>query len=196
MSRAAWNVVSLVAVAAVLGGCAGQSRYISPDDTTQVNAEFSDTDFRMMANELADSMVRSDGVGGHETPPRIALLNITNKTSEYIDTNAIADKIILAVMRTGRAQMVDRAILDQIQSELRLSESGFVAPSMYKSFGKAASADMLLTVELTSIEKREGRTTLMWYRLSMRLVDLETTLVVWMDEVEIKKESTRGIFGM
>jgi hypothetical protein len=91
---------------------------------------------------------------------------------------------------------VDRAVLQDIQKELKLSESGFVDPEYYKSFGKAASADMLLTGELTSIEKREGRKTLMWYRLSMRLVELETTVVVWMDEKEIKKESLRSIFGM
>jgi uncharacterized protein (TIGR02722 family) len=186
----------LIGAVFCLYGCAGSSRYVSPDETTQMGAGFSDTDFRMMADEMADSMVRSKSVGGQETPPRVALLSIENKTSEYLDTDAIADKIILAVMRTGKAHMVDRKILAEIQKELKLSESGFVDPQYIKSFGKAASADLLLTGELTSIEKREGRTTLMWYRLSMRLVDPETTLVVWMDEKEIKKESMRSIFGM
>lgn len=196
MVKCRWATVCALGTLLVLSGCAGQSRYVSPDETTQMGADFSDTDFKMMANELADSMVSSPAVGGLATPPRIALLNIENRTSEYIDTNAIADKIILAVMRTGKAHMVDRATLSDITKELKLSESGFVDPGMYKNFGKAASADLLLAGALTSIEKKEGRKTLMWYRLSMRLVELETTVVVWMDEKEIKKESMRGIFGM
>jgi uncharacterized protein (TIGR02722 family) len=189
--------VSLLTVVVVVAGCAGESRYVTADEVTdELNAEFSDTDFRLMANEIADSFVRCPAVGGQETPPRVAMLGIKNSTSEYINTDNIADKIMLALMRTGKVQMVDRAILGDVTRELKLSESGFVDPQFYKSFGMAASADLLMTGELTSIEKREGRKTLMWYRLSVRLVDVETTTVVCMEEKEIKKESVRGIFGM
>ena len=196
MFARAFLVVSLLCAFSVLTGCAGESRYVSADEVTnELNAQFSDTDFRMMANEIADSFVRCPAVGGRENPPRIAPMGIKNSTSEYINTDNIADKIMLALMRTGKVQMVDRAILDDVVKELKLSESGFVDPKYYKSFGMAASADLLMTGELTSIEKREGRKTVMWYRLSVRLVDVETTTVVCMEEKEIKKESMRGLFG-
>lgn len=186
-------VLYLIFLSLVLFGCAGSSRYVSPDEVNQFDDKYSETDMRMMGQEMAASIVANKEIAGRETSCTIGLLHIDNRTSEYIDTDAIADKIMVALLKTGKVKFVDRKILDDIFKELGLSSSGFIDPSQIQKAGKALSANYFLTGQLESIHKEDRRQSLTFYRLSMRLVNTETTEIVWADEKELKKLKTKGI---
>ena len=55
---------------------------------------------------------------------------------------------------------------------------------------------MFLTGALTEMKTQVGRTTDQYFKFSMTLKDLRSGELVWADEQEIRKESTRPRFGL
>ncbi len=174
--------------------CAGKSVYVAPGSTTQ-SGTYSDTDMHMMATAMYSSLQKRLETVVPASAPRaiVALTHIDNKTSEHMDTDVLADKLQIEMIKAGSLRFVDRSKIRDISKEFDLGGSGLVNPDMVKRAGSVLGADFLLAGDMTSIAKTEGRTQLNFYRLSMRLVQVETDEVVWADDFEIKKSSTKGI---
>jgi hypothetical protein len=175
--------------AVLLMGCAGTSVYVAPGETTQMGADFSDTDMRTMAQSMYNSLQsRLVKIRAPEEPtPVVALLRVDNRTSEHIDTDMIADKLQVELLRAGTLRFVDRSRIKDMAREFDLGGSGFIDPDKAKSAGKALGADYFLYGELGSIKKSEGKTALNYYRLSMKMTNLETDELVWAEDFEVKK---------
>ena len=190
-------LVVLCSVTVFMAGCAGKSVYVAPGETTQMGADFSDTDMRTMAQSMYNSLQsRLVKIRGPESPAAIvALLRVDNKTSEHIDTDMIADKLQVELLRAGTLRFVDRTRIRDMVAEFDLGGSGFIDPDKAKSAGKALGADYFLYGELGGIKKTEGKTKLNYYRLSMKLTDVETDEVVWAEDFEIKKMYTKPGIG-
>ena len=183
-------VVGLLSVCS----CAGKSVYVAPGSTTQ-SGTFSDTDMHMMATGMYGSLQKKleTVVPASAPKPIVALVHLDNKTSEHIDTDVIADKLQIEMIKAGSLRFVDRSKIREISKEFDLGASGLVNPDMVKRAGSVLGADYLLAGDMTSIVKTEGRSQLNFYRLSMRLIGTETDEVVWADDFEVKKASTKGI---
>jgi len=63
-------------------GCGGQSVYIREDQATKT-IDYSDTDLKLMAEKMVESLLASDAV---VNKPKIWISDVQNATSEYIDT--------------------------------------------------------------------------------------------------------------
>ena len=174
--------------------CAGKSVYVPAGSTTQ-SGTFSDTDVRMMAAAMYGSLQKKleTVVPDSSHKPIVALVHLDNKTSEHIDTDVIADKLQIEMIKAGSLRFVDRSKIREISKEFDLGASGLVNPEMVKRAGSVLGADFLLAGDMTSIVKTQGRSQLNFYRLSMRLIETETDEVVWADDFEIKKASTKSI---
>jgi penicillin-binding protein activator len=184
----------LVLFASVLpaAGCA-HSVYVAPDSVTQIDDKYSDTDMRMMSEDMTRSLIKTPKIANASNPPVVAILDIGNKTSQHINTADITDKLMMAMLRSGRMRFVDRKILKDAAKELALSSNGMIDPAQAKKLGKMTAADLLLTGEITAINRVHARMSMTYYRLSMHLTDLETNEILWADETEIKKQAKKGI---
>lgn len=98
------NILGLaIALTATLGvsGCASNqpafsSGNVSYGDTKAIETltnEIGLTDFQMMAETMTNSLLTSTLIAGSKQKPTITISDIKNKTSEHIDTRAIALKI-------------------------------------------------------------------------------------------------------
>ncbi|MCE1187881.1 MAG: penicillin-binding protein activator LpoB [Ignavibacteria bacterium] len=184
---------SLLTFALFCAGC-GSSVYVSNDDTTQKDDKYSDTDLKIMASKMYESIIERLNVlrNGQTKPPVIAFLNITNKTSEFINTSEIADKLQIQLIKAGALRFVDRQRLKDLTAQFDLSASGLMNPETAKKAGKVLGNDYFLVGDLSSINKSDRSSSLTFYRLSLRLVDAETSEIVWADESEIKKEKSKN----
>jgi hypothetical protein len=54
----------------------------------------------------------------------------------------------------------------------------------------------MLYGNLSSIVKQDGSTKDVYYKMTMRLMDLETGLIEWSDEKEIRKMKSKSFLGM
>jgi len=183
--------VICLSILILLIGCSGSSVYVSPGKTTQMDDKFSDTDMKMMAESMYNSIINSLGNVGQKKV--IALLPVANKTSEHINTEAIADKLQIQLLKSGTLRFVDRSKIKAMTEQFDLAGSGMMDFNTVKNAGKVIGADFFLSGSLSSIEKRSRTKSLTYYRLSMRLIDTETNEIVWADEFEIKKKSSKGI---
>jgi uncharacterized protein (TIGR02722 family) len=166
---------------------------VKPGEVTYTSG-FSDTDLRLMAEKMAASLVACTSLSGREIKAKVALQSIRNGTSEYIDTETVLDKIMVACAKTGRIGFVDRKILRDIAQEQGIVETGQRDLTQELTVARLSGADYFLTGSLVSIEKSSSAKETSWYRLSLRLVDVRTGEISWADEAELKKVTTSGFF--
>ena len=62
-------------------------------------------------------------------------------------------------------------------------------------FGKMVGAQYMLYGNLSSIVKNAGSDKDVYYKMTMRLMDLETGLIEWADETEIRKQQEKSLLG-
>lgn len=182
-----------VLLAASLASCA-RTHYVRPGEVTEWDASYTDTDLRMLSEEMVVSLSGAELPSGAGERPVLAFLRIGNRTSQHIDTEGIADKIMVALVRIGRFDVVDRKVLEQQARELALVEAQRIDVEGAVRLGGVIGADFFLVGDLYSIEKARASKELKYYNLTMRLVDVKTSRILWAEEKEIKKVGTRSWF--
>ena len=176
-----------------LVGCTGKSVYVSADSATTIGSGFSDTDLEMMATGMYDSITqRLEAINQGETSI-IALLPIKNKTTEHINTADIADKLQIQLIKAGTLRFVDRSQISAMVEQFDMAASGMMDQNTIKSAGSVLGNDYFLYGEISSIQNSNRYKRITYYRLSMRLLDAETNELIWADEYEIKKQSSKGM---
>ncbi len=169
-------------------GCA-TTTYITPDSVTKYDSKFSDTDLRFMAGKMTQSILKS---GLFDSGVKvIGLLHIKNGTSEHINTDSIADEIMIMLIKTGKVKFANRQNLKDLIDEQKLSAMGLVDEAKAKEIGKIYGIDYFLSGTIESIEKKSNVSELTYYRLSLKLTNSETSEIVWADKVELKKKATK-----
>ncbi len=169
------------------------SHYVRPDEVTEWDYTYSDTDMKLLAEKMVQSLAELNLPARSDTgKPVLAFLAIGNRTSQHIDTEGIAEKIMVALVKLGKFRIVDRELLKQQAKEIALQETQRIDVEGAVKLGNLIGADYFLTGDVMSIEKTKGATTLAYYKLTMRLVNVRTSEIVWADEQELKKKSTKS----
>jgi uncharacterized protein (TIGR02722 family) len=184
-----------------LAGCQTQlsqptvrfDRQVSYGDSKAVETvtnQFGSTDLQMIAEKMVGSLLESPVLTGR---PTTTLSTVRNKTSEYIDTKSIMNSIQTALVKSGKVKFVRsndemQAGVDELQ---RQNQSG-----LYKNQGKArvgqmSAAKYTLEGEIVSIVKDNGSVKDVFYKMTLKLYDVEDGSIEWQDEKEIRKTSRR-----
>lgn len=178
-------------------GCAGRRvSYQDPTKVETVNEDFGSTDLQGIAQRMVDSLVRHPVISGGQRPV-VQVSTVKNKTTEHIDTKSVTDKIRTALIKTGmvRFTAVSDANREMLENLDYQSQSGAVSARSAKKMGKQVGTDYLLYGEIDSIVKRESGVSDVYYKFTLNLVDVETGIIEWSDEKEIRKQANRAFFG-
>ena len=177
----------VVCLLAGLFGCGTKVEYGNPEAVETLTPAFGSTDLQMIAEKMVRSLLAAPVIQeGHK--PVILVSTVTNKTDEHIDTQAITDKIRTTLLQSGKVRFVAGEVRQEIIDELEYqARSGFVNPETRKELGKQVGADYLLTGDISAIKKERGGTKDYYYKITLNLDDLETGLIAWADEEEIRK---------
>jgi len=186
-------VAASVSIALItLGGCTNKS-VIRYGDATAVetnNINFGSTDLQKFASQMTDSLLLSPVVGTltANTRPIIFVENIKNKTSEHIDTESVTDSISTKLLRSGKFRFVDMGRVTAVREQLNFQQnSGLVDTSKAIALGQQVGAQYMLYGNLASIVKSNKDKSDVYYKFTLRLMDLKSGLVEWADETEIRK---------
>jgi len=175
--------------------CSKRVEYGDPTATETLTIDFGSTDLQMIAEKMVQSLLASPEVQWGNRPVML-VSGVRNKTDEHIDTKAITDKIRTALVRSGAVRFVADEVREEVVRELRYqNDSGFVDPETRKRIGKLVGAGYLLMGEITSIRKKAGRETDLYFKITLNLVEIETGLIRWAEEKEIRKSEKRPVFG-
>jgi uncharacterized protein (TIGR02722 family) len=184
----------------MVAGCAQKSvvRYgdATAVETTDIN--FGSTDLQKVAGEMTDSLLLSPVVGTltQNKRPVMFVERIKNKTSEHIDTESITDSISTKLLRSGKFRFVDMSRVEAAREQIKFQQDGGMVDSNKSvQFGKQIGAEYMLYGNLSSIVKSNKDKSDVYYKFTMRLMDLESGMVEWADETEIRKTKTKQSVG-
>lgn len=181
-------------------GCANKA-VVSYGDATEVETVdlgFGSTDLQKVAAQMTDSMLASPVVGSltQNKRPIVFVERIKNKTSEHIDTESITDSISTKLLRSGQFRFVDMSRVEAVREQLDFQNNdALVDPTKAIAFGQQVGAEYMLYGNLSSIVKSNKDKQDVYYKFTMRLMDLKSGLIEWADETEIRKTREKKRVG-
>ncbi|MBE3667337.1 penicillin-binding protein activator LpoB [Vibrio navarrensis] len=193
------GVVALLGLAVVLGGCSNKVSYGDAQATETTTIDFGSTDLQTIAGQMIDSMMMSGSVAAitRDQRPIVFVERIKNKTSEHIDTESITDTISTKMLNSGKFRFVDMDRVEAVREQLNFQNNDDLVNQLTAiQFGKMVGAQYMLYGNLSSIVKNDGSDKDVYYKMTMRLMDLETGLIEWADETEIRKQQSKRLLGL
>jgi len=189
---------SLMVLALLVWGCAStpEVNYGSPDQVETVTADFGSTDLQMIAEKMVNSLLATPVISSGKQPV-FYVQNVRNKTDEHIDTKSVTDKIKVTLLKSGKVKFSAVGdVKDELVSQLEFqASSGLVDPRTARSIGHIVGAEYFLYGELSSIRKSAGRVKDVYYKFTLNLVNIQTGLIEWADEKEIRKQAKKPLLG-
>ncbi len=177
----------LIVLALSLGACGTKVQYGDPTAVETLTVDFGSTDLQMIAEKMVQSLLSAPVIQEQDRPV-LQVATVKNKTSEHIDTKSITDKIRTTLLNSNKVQFTAAELRQEVLDELEYQrQSGYVDPATRKPVGKQVGTDYLLAGEIAAIKKSRGGTKDAYYKITLNLVDLETGLIAWADEKEIRK---------
>ena len=189
----------MLGAALVLGGCASKVDYGDAQARETVNTDFGSTDLQMIAAKMVDDMLVFPPIVQltQSRRPVVFVDSIKNKTTEHIDTESITDTIQSKLLNSGKFRFVDMTKVESVREQLDYqSESGLVDPNTAAQMGRQIGAEFMMYGNFSSIVKRDGNTKDVYYKFTLKLMNIQTGIIEWANEKEIRKTRSKSLFGL
>ena len=178
----------------MLAACSGpQVRYGDAKSVETVNTDFGSTDLQSIAESMARSLLQAKAISASRDAPTVTLAAVKNKTSEYIDTGVIGEKIRTQLLKSGQVRFA--VGINEMQSQVdelkRQNQSGLYKNSTVSKTGNMEGAKYRIEGAISSIVKQTKNVKDVFYVFNLSLIDNESGLLEWADEKEIRKTATR-----
>ena len=191
-------VTLIVSSVFMLAACSSTTQYGDAQGVETVNTDFGSTDLQTIANDMVDDLL--------VFPPMVAITSskrpilfvdsIKNKTMEHIDTQSITDTIQSKLLRSGKYRFIDMDAVKAMAKQMDYqANAGMVDEDKAVRMGKQVGAEYMLYGNLASIVKRDKKTTDVYYKFTLKLMHLESGLLEWSAEKEIRKTKEQRWFG-
>ena len=192
-------ILAAASVTLLLAGCSSNPsvQRISPDQVTDVSGYWNDTDANQTSQEMIGQMLGEPWLGNFEgvnggKAPTVIVGGITNLSSEHISTSTFIDDMQRELINSGKVQFV--AGKDQ-RSEVRdeRKDQDLNASSATRSaMGQEVGADFMMQGTINSIVDAAGDTSVKYYQVDLRLINMHNNLIVWTGQKKIKKVVQRS----
>lgn len=193
-------VVATLLATSVLTGCATTKvNYGDAQAVESLTKDFGSTDLQMIADKMVDDMLTFPVVVQltQNRRPVMFVDRIRNKTQEHIDTESITDTIQNKLINSGKFRFVDMTAVNAMADQLNYQKnSGLVNKSTSVKAGGHIGAEYMLNGNLSSIVKNAGGKSDVYYKFTLKLQNIQTGIVEWTSEKEIRKSSKRSTFGL
>lgn len=187
----------------ILSGCAMFRIRVKDDDVTkmpELDARYGPQDLRRLGEEISTEIATCSFMTNQQGAPIMIIYGVQPRTTTFVDTQALTDRIRTTIMKTGKIQFVNEARRQEL-----MKEQGFQAQSATDdtrtAIGKQLGARYMLTGALVEMQKQTGaqvrvsKTELMYYQLTIDITDLETGIVAWSTQKEFAREKRMPLIG-
>lgn len=173
-----------------------QGSYDDMSEERLLDDKFNETDMRQIADTMVKSLTESPVIRDAKKPPVVLVTLVSNRSEEHIDMKSMTDKIKVALIKSGRFKFTEKENREEIANETEYQgQSGYVDPATAKKKGKQIGAQYFLTGEITSRVQEAGSKKYVYYKCTFNLVNIETGVLDWADEKEIRKYYTKKSVG-
>jgi len=205
MQKNVLHTVLLMSTVVLLSSCAtqqapmlsplgGSVNRIDVDSSLISDVTTDSQDMRAICQRMARSIINLRQISNAVSPPRVAFLEMVNRTTEDIDSYNLLDSIRTQLVKNsgGRVIFVDRERINSIMKERAMKRAGTVGSSGPKVL---SGVDFFLTGRAYSDMKAYRGARQAYYRFSFRLTDAENGDIIWEDEYEFKKAGRMGFMN-
>lgn len=193
-------LVSMFAAFAFLTSCGPKAfvkgQYDDVNRENLMNDQWSETDMQVVVKALVDSMVAHPAIANAKSPPILMVTNLQNKTSEHIDTQSIMDMVRVELTNSGRVAFIDKEARGDVSSEYDYQNSGMVSEETKKGPGGQVGADYIVNGRLDSMVQEVGKDKSVYYKLTLNLTNLKTTVITWTNHKQIRKTFKKKSVGL
>ena len=103
--------------------------------------QFNENDLQLIAKKMVELARRVAGASRQiQGQPVIVIGKMKNSTSEHIDMQSLADKILVQLEQTGKFAFMDKGAREEIAEEYEYQGSGYVDPNQAQGPGPAGAA--------------------------------------------------------
>lgn len=184
----------------IVAGCASNG-VNNPDGrpVTQMNADekgfvqgtgIESQDLVAVSDKMARSILSVPQIAQAATPPIIVLDPVQNKTRFPINKDIFLTRLRtrLNSQAVGKVQFLARDRMTALQHEREMKVAGQVTAASDPQVVEFKGADYFLTGALESISTRTSQGQSDYVLYSFQLIDARTSVIIWEDSAEIKKQ--------
>jgi len=165
-----------------------QGKYDDLSQERLLDDKFNESDMKQIADTMVQSLVASTVIRDAKKPPVVLVTLVKNRSQEHIDMKSLTDKIRVALIKSGRFRFTEKEARGELAEELQYQgESGYVDPETARKKGKQIGANFFLTGEISDRVQEVGNKKYVYYKCTFNLVNIDTGLLDWSDEKEIRK---------
>ena len=158
-----------------------------------VTTDLGSTDIRMISEKMTQGLIQTPEIQTLIKKRQLLMASpVKNKTSEYFDTRMITDTVLTQLQKNGVKYVIEGEDMQNQTDELmRQNQSGLYSKSKTVKMGKMQGAKYRLDGSISSIVKKTSDLKDVYYKMNLRLIEIETGIVEWSDEKEIRKSAKR-----
>lgn len=134
---------------------------------------------------LEASAFWQQNVRGAARPPVVAIWPIQNATSQHIEDQmmTLLSSIETALVNTNLVRVVERSLYSELAREMGLQQGAEYDPTSAQRLGRLLGAQYFFTGKITSVDERLSKTRRVQYSLFLQVVEIETGLIRFQNEV-------------
>ena len=158
-----------------------------------VTTDLGSTDVQMISEKMTQGLIQTPEIQTLIKKRQLLMASpVQNKTSEYFDTKLITDTVLNQLSKNGVKYVIEADNMQNQTDELRRqNQSGLYAKNKSVKMGKMQGAQYRLDGSISSIVKKGSNIKDVYYKMNLRLIEIETGIVEWSDEKDIRKTAKR-----
>lgn len=184
------SALALVSVIA-LTGCGTKVDRVPVEDDIDLSGRWNDSDSRRVSKTMVSSPALYDRIDEYTAKngkkPIVIVGMIRNLSSEHIQTETFTTDLERELINSGRVTFV---AADKQRAQLRderKQQQTWSTEETAKRLAAETGADLMLQGAIKTILDQEGKKSVMFYQVDLELIDLESTVKVWIESEKIKK---------
>lgn len=164
---------------------AAMSTTLDRDDITYLVDDYLS---RLEASAFWQQDIKAD-----DERPIVAIWPIRNSTTQHIDDQMLTllSSIETALVNTNEVRVVDRSSQEQLAREIGIQHGSDFDPSSAQRLGRQLGAQYFFTGKITSVDERLNNQRRVQYSLFLQVLEVETGLIRFQNEVTRSKALTR-----
>jgi penicillin-binding protein activator len=201
------NVMRKISAAVLLSaiglsaGCSSMPKVerVSPNQVTDVSGYWNDTDANLTAQEMISQMLGDPWLGNFEAQnngkqPTVIVGQINNLSSEHINVQTFVDDMQRELINSSKVQFVASSNQrNEVRGERQDQDLNATAATR-NAMGQEIGANFMMQGTINTIIDAAGDTSVKYYQVDLRLINMRDNVIVWVGQKKIKKIVTKHGF--
>lgn len=186
----------LVASGVFITSCGRQVTRISTEDVVDISGGWNNSDSRMVAEEMTQTVLSSAWIGNHQEDnqgkkPVVIVGMVQNKSHEHIDAETFVKDVERSFIQSQKVRLVQGGKKREELRGERADQQVNASTATMKKFGLENGADYILQGSINSIVDAHKKQKVVYYQVDLELTNIQTGEVVWIGDKKIAKQVKR-----